>query len=124
MKPPGINSITSTCWHIILNHFSIIFQKIGKEDFFYVYHTLNIHCNNVKKRLSIKLRCLIRKSDWSNSVNNNCFINLSSKVFSEDTKSSLGYGMNINVSNYHVNPTEITKGFVKLQKYNNLDASV
>ena len=91
---------------------------------FYVYRTLNIHCNNVKQRLSTKLRCLIRKSDWSNSVNNNCFINLSSKVLSEDTKSSLGYGMNFNVSNYHVNPTEITKGFVKLQKYNNLDASV
>ena len=32
--------------------------------------------------------------------------------------------MNFNVSNYHVNPTEITKGFVKLQKYNNLDAFV
>ena len=32
--------------------------------------------------------------------------------------------MNFNASNYHVIPTEITKGFVKLQKYNNLDASV
>ena len=32
--------------------------------------------------------------------------------------------MNFNLSNYHVNPTEITKGFVQLQKYNNLDASV
>ena len=74
--------------------------------------------------MSTKLRCLIKKSDWSNSVNNNCFINVSSKVLSDDTKSSLGYGMNFNASNYHVIPTEITKGFVKLQKYNNLDASV
>ena len=54
----GISSIISTYWHITVNHFSIIFRKIGKEHcfFFYPYRTLNIHCNNVKKRLSTKLR--------------------------------------------------------------------
>ena len=46
----------------------------------HVHNTKRIKCNNIQRHLDRKLNNPIRASPWSTSVNENCVINLSSKV--------------------------------------------
>ena len=90
----------------------------------YIYSELTYHCRQLKIKLDRKLKRLINQSDWTKAANNECVINLSSRVLTEDEKNSFGFGYNFAASNFKVNPTEIAKGFLNLEKYSNCDGTI
>jgi len=89
----------------------------------YVYRCLTIHCNALRDRLAAKLKLLISRSDWTTAAREQCVINLSSLVLSENEKSSLGFGSSFSCGASVVNPLEVSKGFCRLEKFNNFDVA-
>ena len=60
---------------------------------------------------------------WRTHSNDNTVINLSSKELDQKTSSALGYGLSFSYNNKPVNPVDITRGLINLQRKSNISES-
>ena len=86
-----------------------------------IYKDLNLKNSETKRKLKVKLHNLIENSDWTKHARDDGVINISDKVLDKDTKCALGYGLNFNINNNGINPIDIAKSFVNLEKRHHIN---